>query len=366
MATYNLAKNIVARFIEFMDSPQYRKTSRYAKSDYWEYHAGKIHVQISDSTVTVTGMSGYYVPPAKNATTVIKNRAATAMRNPGAIIEFIANKYFRAKAVSQIRLFDYFHAFDAVMAQDPIADIEPAPGRIDFPAVSRKDGAVRSTEEMKRVFFAGDKYQLNSNMVYTYYLTNIINGYVREKPKTIMEIGAGNGNLASLLHHTFGSNIIIVDLPETLCLSIPHLASLFPHAKILMPHELGPRGFDTADFVFLTPGQTPAIADDSIDLSVCTGAFQEMTHRQIKEYLELIQRVGRQDSLFLCDSRVEKIPSAFPEKKGRDIPVNRFAEYPWNSNNKIVVYEICKLLRLVQLDDVYLRMEQIIKGGHEK
>ena len=366
MATYNLAKNTVARFNEFMNSPQYHKTSRYAKSDYWEYHASQIKVEITNSTVNVEGISGYYVPPVKNAAAGIKNKAATAIHNPGAVVTFLANKYNRARAGNQIQLLDYFRAFDAVMAQEPTADIEPGRYRIDFKALAGNNNAVKSLAEMRRVFFARDKYQLNSSMVYAYYLANIINGYVKEKPKTIMEIGAGNGNLASLLYHTFDSNIIIVDLAETLCLSIPHLASLFPNAKILMPHEIGSRGLDSADFVFLTPGQTGIIPENSVDLSVCIGAFHEMTHQQIKEYLELIQRVGRHNSLFLSNSRVEKIPSTFPPKKDRDIPVNRFAEYPWNSNNKIIVYEICKLLRLVNLDNVYLRLEQIKKHGHEK
>jgi len=365
MATYNLAKNIVARFTEFMNSPQYRKTSRYAKSDYWEYHASQIKVAITNSTVTVEGISGYYVPPMKNAAS-IKHRAATALRNPGTVIDFVAHKYRRSPAGNLINLMDYFHAFDAVMSQEPIAEIEPAPYRIDFKALRQKKGVVKSIEEMKRVFFAGEKYQLSPQMAYTYYLANILNGYLREEPKTVMEIGAGNGNLASLLHHMFRPNMVIVDLPETLCLSIPHLASLFPDAEILMPHEANSYNLDSTDFIFLTPDQTSIIADGSIDLSVCIGAFQEMTHRQIQEYLELIQRVSHRDSFFLCSSRVEKIPSALPEKNAGNIPVNRFAEYPWNPNNQLEIYEICRLLRLVQLDDVYLRLERISKDGYEK
>ena len=43
------------------------------------------------------------------------------------------------------------------------------------------------------------------------------------------------------------------------------------------------------------------------------------------------------------------------------IPPNRMAEFPWNTNNKVVVHEISKLSRLVQLDGVSIRLEQIRK-----
>jgi putative sugar O-methyltransferase len=366
MASYSLSKSIVDRFSEFMNSAEYRQTSDYAKSDYWEYHARNISVAISNSTITVEGMSGYYVPPLKNSAATFKNRAITGWRNPGKIIDFMAAKYRQPQAGKHVRLLDYYNAFDAVMAQDPVTEIESAPYRIDFRALSQKSGVVTSVEEMKRVFFARDKYQLNPQMVYAYYIANVLNGYLSQKPKAVMEIGAGNGNLASLLHHTLGSTYIIVDLPETLCLSIPHLASLFPDGKILMPHESRSYDINAYDFIFLTPDQTKTIADNSIDLSISTAAFQEMTHRQIAEYLELIQRVGHEGSHFLCSSRVEKIPAAFVENKAADIPINRFAEYPWNPNNKIVIYEICRFLRLVQLDNIYIRLERISKDGHEK
>ena len=60
------------------------------------------------------------------------------------------------------------------------------------------------------------------------------------KTKFIAEIGAGNGNLMLLLKHHFNSKCIInIDLPETLIMSIPFLANLFPNAKILLPNEIG-------------------------------------------------------------------------------------------------------------------------------
>ena len=82
----------------------------------------------------------------------------------------------------------------------------------------------------------------------------------------------------------------------------------------------------------------------------------------IEVYFKLIQRVGKNESLFFTRNRVEKIPCGPDsyEKEVSEIP-NRFSEYPWNPDNKTLIYEICKLTRLVQLDNCYLRLEQISK-----
>lgn len=365
MVSYNFSKEFVDRFSGFVNSTEYQKTSDYAKTDYWEYHADAINVLINGNTISIEGKSGFYVAPPRSAVTIFKNRAVRAVKSPAAIAKF-ATARIKPKAGKNVRLMDYFHAFDAVMSQKPVAEVDITPDRIDFRLLSKRDGIVSSIEEMRRVYFAGDKYRLNAQMIYSYYLANILNGYMERKPETILEIGAGNGNLASLLHHTHGAKVIIVDLPETLCLSIPHIASLFPAARILMPHESGSDDLGSYDFTFLAAGQTATIKDSSVDLAVCNAAFQEMTHRQINEYFTLIQRACRDGGYFLCGSRVEKIPAAFEGTNESDAPVNRFSEYPWNRDNRIVVYEICRLLRLVQLDNSYVRLEQIVKNGHKK
>lgn len=369
MHSYSFSKEFINRFSEFVSSAEYQKYPDYAKSDYWEYHSRSISVEISGNTITVGGKSGYYIPPSKNLTYNIKKvirRVIRLYRNPSKLIRFFAEKLHRQGKGFHVQLLNYFDAFDAIMNHDPITDIDLAPYRINFESLRMKDGVISSVKEMKQVYFAKDKYQLNSQMVYAYYISNIINGYVGKQLNTILEIGAGNGNLASLLYYLRKPTIIIVDLPETLCLSIPFIADLFPDAKILMPHESHLYSSGYYDFIFLTPDQIDVIDDNSVDLSICMSNFQEMTHRQIKEYFDLIQRSSHDGAYFLCCNRVEKIPASFAGKKETDVPVSRFSDYPWNPNNDIVIYEICKLIRLVQLDNTFIRLERIIKNGHEK
>ena len=87
-----------------------------------------------------------------------------------------------------------------------------------------------------------------------------------------------------------------------------------------------------------------------------------MSHTQIEHYFNLIERVGKNNSFFFTSNRVEKIPcgpGSYTQIKA-DLP-NRFSEYPWNRKNEILIYEICRLMRIVNLDNHYIRMERLKK-----
>ena len=125
-----------------------------------------------------------------------------------------------------------------------------------------------------------------------------------ESIKTVLEIGGGNGNFSSILHHDWAPvRVILMDLPETLAIAIPFLSNLFPHAKLLMPHEVKAHGLsDSFDFAFLTVHQMPILTDNSIDLATNFDSFQEMTHEQIQTYFKLVQRVCRNSGFFFSSN----------------------------------------------------------------
>ena len=83
---------------------------------------------------------------------------------------------------------------------------------------------------------------------------------------------------------------------------------------------------------------------------------------QIEEYINLIQKVGKQGSFFFCRNRVEKIPVGDDDQNEnyQHIKPIRFFEYPF-FNNEVLFFEICKLANLVQNNPVYLRLEKIKK-----
>jgi len=63
-------------------------------------------------------------------------------------------------------------------------------------------------------------------------------------------------------------------------------------------------------------------------------------------------------------NRLEKIPSGVDAYTAmQPDPPNRFAEYPWDPRNEVLVYETSSLSRLVQLDDVSMRLERVKKSA---
>jgi len=345
MHTFNLPAEFIDRYKAFIDWVRENPLPSYCKSAYWEKHSSEITVDVENETITVSGKSGYYIPPPVGQDSMVRSLYRTARR----------------LYPSKMKMMTYGEAFDAVMRHDKIADIDYSPYRINFRYLVTK-GAYSSMRDMKLRYFAQHKYELNPQMIYAHYLANIIREYIKNKPHSVMEIGAGNGNLASLLYDLYIPKMMIVDLPETLCLSMPFVADLFPEAKILMPHEEFHGENPTIyDFYFLTPAQIEDIEDSSVDLAVCVNAFQEMTHKQIREYFDLVNRVCTNNGRYLVVSRVEKIPAVNLYEKESTIPVNKFYEYPWRVGNKVLVNEECKFMRLVQIGSCQIRVEEIRK-----
>jgi hypothetical protein len=102
------------------------------------------------------------------------------------------------------------------------------------------------------------------------------------------------------------------------------------------------------------------VPNGSVDLAINCHSFQEMTHDQIAIYFRFVQQACREDGLFFVANRVEKIPcdeNAYSVEQAD--PPNRFSEYPWNEGNDVLLYEISRLSRLVQLDGVFIRLERV-------
>jgi len=54
---------------------------------------------------------------------------------------------------------------------------------------------------------------------------------------------------------------------------------------------------------------------------------------------------------FFANNRVEKIITGQP---------NRFSEYPWRSHTRTIFFEIDPFARLVQIDPMFIRLEQYL------
>jgi putative sugar O-methyltransferase len=354
---------IAQRLMAFIGSDTFALRSSVAKSEYWKYFSEQLHARISGSSVEIAGASGFYVPRDASRLKRGTRRIMRGLKQPGNAIRKVGD--LMAARFEVPRLMSCEDAFDAVMTHAEVSIPVLSPYTINHRKLAQHPMVFASSSSVKRHYRSWSGYEASANIVNHYYYQNILRGFQNAgQLGTVMEIGAGNGNFPSILYHDWPpARIVLVDLPETLAVAIPYLSSLFPKAKMAMPNEIQADGFPAEyDFAFLTPDQLALIADDSIDLALNCHSFQEMTHQQIEIYIRLVQRVCRDSALFFTANRVEKIPcGAEPFSVEQNDPPNRAAEYPWTPGNKVLVNEISKLSRLVQLDGVSIRLERISK-----
>ena len=345
MIKFELNNNFKNRFEKFLSSDLFCNQPKHAKTGYWKYHSKQIKYSIKNSLLTLEGKSGYYIPDKKNSYNFF-------LRS----LKIIVKKLI---GLDRSHHLSYKAAFAKVMNEEKKVGLQQL--RFD-----KKKIIAKNISDCKKQF--PFNYEVNDFIIKSYYYINILNSYMElSKTKFIAEIGAGNGNLMSLLKHHFNSKCIInVDLPETLTLCIPFLANLFPNAKILLPNEINEKIGEDAllnyDFIFLTPGQITLLEENLIDLFINTSSFGEMNMPQIEEYINLIQKVGKQGSFFFCHNSVDEIPVADDKQNEnyQHLKPTRFFEYPF-FNNEVLLFQICKFTSLVQNNPAYLRLEKLKK-----
>ena len=345
MVKFELNDNFKSRLEKFLSSDLFYNQPEHAKSAYWKYHSKRIKYSIKNSLLTLEGKSGFYIPDKKNSYNFF-------LRS----LKIIVKKLI---GLDRSHHLSYKAAFAKVMNEEKKVGLQQL--RFD-----KKKIITKNISDCKKQF--PFNYEVNDFIIKSYYYINILNSYMElSKTKFIAEIGAGNGNLMALLKHHFNSKCIInIDLPETLTLCIAFLNNLFPNAKILLPNEINEKVGEDAllnyDFIFLTPGQITLLEENLIDLFINTSSFGEMNMPQIEEYINLIQKVGKQGSFFFCHNSVDEIPVADDKQNEnyQHIKPTRFFEYPF-FNNEVLFFEICRFTRLVQYSPSYLRLEKIKK-----
>jgi len=344
MINFKLSNNFEYRFKKFLSSNLFHNQLDAAKSSYWEYHSKEIKYSIKNSILSLEGKSGYYIPHKKNSYVYFLK-----------LIKIFVKKIFGSQRST---FLTFEKAFDQVMNDKKNFNIE----NIKF---NEKKILARNIFDCRKQF--PFNFEINEHIIRSYYYTNILNSHIDlSKTNFIAEIGAGSGNLMLLLKHHFNTKCIInIDLPETLILCIPFLNNIFPEAKILFPNEINRKiNKDTLlnyDFIFLAPNQIDLLENGLIDLFINTASFGEMTMSQIANYINFIQKVGKQDSFFFNSNRAEKIPiSDKNDENSKHVDPIKFSEYPF-FDNEVIFFETCKFTNLVQKDPCYLRLEKLKK-----
>jgi putative sugar O-methyltransferase len=363
MSKLNTNSAVAARLVEFINSDLFAVKSGVAKSEYWKYHGGQLRTDVTRGTVEVSGESGFYVPQPTSVVSRATRKILRGMQDPAKVASWVS--HVLTSTFGAPRLLSYEKAFDAVMAHADVSLPILSRFAVDHRKLAGLPGVFTTAASVNRHYKSWSGYEASANIYNHYYYQNILRGFAGgDRIATVLEIGAGNGNFPSILYHDWAPiRTILIDLPETLAVSIPFLSSVFPDARIVMPNEIRAGGLpEDFDFAFLTVDQLDALRDGTVDLAINCHSFQEMTHEQIGIYFALIQRVCRESGLFFSANRVEKIPcgpDAFSAEQPD--PPNRMAEYPWNPQNEVLVHEVSRLSRLVQLDAISVRLERIRK-----
>jgi hypothetical protein len=151
-----------------------------------------------------------------------------------------------------------------------------------------------------------------------------------DRPLDVLEIGAGAGNLAVMLH-ALGSvrSYTIVDLPELLVHSAYTITTYLPDADLRFgtPADSG--------FSLLTPAEAAQLPDDSADLALNFNSFMEMDLDARDGYLELVYRAGRPGALFLNVNRRQR---ALPGRDGEPVDNNPLL-YPYRATDRVLRWE---------------------------
>jgi len=135
------------------------------------------------------------------------------------------------------------------------------------------------------------------NSVFEFY--SIFDNVPIKDEMKIMEIGAGYGRSAYVIHKTLPkTSYCIVDIPPALYIAQEYLKEVFPGEKIFTfrhfdRYDKVKRDFETSRIQFLTPNQLRLLPAKCFDLVINISSLHEMTTRQIKYYLLKIDRFCR-------------------------------------------------------------------------
>lgn len=120
------------------------------------------------------------------------------------------------------------------------------------------------------------------------------------QPKTIVELGGGNGQFA-LMANTFGCHTHIdIDLPESLYMAYVNVRNKMPKARCLWLVEGENTNFNRYewDFIFCPVGMESVLQGDHFDIFVNTASLGELSNGLIEYWMDFVQNRLKVDYLY--------------------------------------------------------------------
>ena len=158
--------------------------------------------------------------------------------------------------------------------------------KIDFPHVGNPTGGLINGKVISQTTLRHAYHAIEMSML------------LSDTPKAnIAEIGGGWGGQAhqALLMNEQISKYILFDIPEVAAISSYFLLSSFPNKKVRLFGEglISADSYEEYDIAVFPHFSINQLSDSSVDLFYNSCSFSEMDGESSKEYLSIIQRVGR-------------------------------------------------------------------------
>jgi hypothetical protein len=199
-----------------------------------------------------------------------------------------------------------------------------------FPSFRSVDKAAAAI--LRRQARAYDKDVLRHTMTMAMLLDTLP---LRENPDPIVVIGDGFGTMASLIMETLpGTKVILVNLTKTLLVDLAFLHKAFPdsgYAYVETPDDIQAAIADPAVQVVAVRADFSALLQSiPIALAINIFSMMEMDPPVTAKYFEYLRNSPASTrTAFYCCNR--------DEKRIEDGTITRFLEYPWRSEDEILI-----------------------------
>ena len=320
-------------------------------TDYWKHHSNLIDVKFDRNCISLSGEGGFYFEREMNLFNRCRYFAGRIPIKLSYCI-FMACRKFFPFPIDFLSTFS--DAYENIWREDPVTRRSFSSQNLEFKDLENEILNFKTIKGMKKKWLLSKTHILSDVIIKLYFYLQLMESKIPKlEGSTVCEIGSGSGNLASLFFYHFNTKLFLVDLPQTLLFAFCYLSKSVPNATILLPNEIetGNLNLNEHNIVMMTPEQTAIIPNKTVELAVNIDSMQEMNMKNIDSYFDMIDRIIKPNGYFFSSNRVEKIMTGEPI---------RFSAYPWRSYTRTIFYEINPLTRLVQLDPLFIRMEQYI------
>lgn len=178
----------------------------------------------------------------------------------------------------------------------------------------------KSMKEKLPEFFSEYQHHLQSQNQFlsyssarTYYYYKLLCSELRDNI-SVVEIGAGYGNLAELIMSKHNiKKYVIIDLPEVIQFTKQRLMKLFPELKIIEDIAES-NDLPEKHILFIKPSDVHKIDQEQFDLAINTESFAEMDVHVSDGYFELLSWILKSGAKFLSINRICRVIGENPQE----------------------------------------------------